>query len=340
MTTIDDVAQRAGVSKSSVSRVLNGNFEYMSEEMKSKILTAIAELNYSPNSLAQSLKKKKTKVIGIILSDISNPFWAEILKGAQEEANRNGYGIMVSSSNEDPELERDNILMLKSRQVDGIIVNTIGNTNELFEEFIANKYPFVLLDRLAGDMQADTVVANNVNGAKQAIQYLIDQGHRRIGILLHPMNNKSPRIERLEGYKLALSMNGLPIDESLIKICDQHNGGSGIQATQELLSMPDRPTAIFTTNSRLNLEVLSGVKKAGFRVPTDVSIFGYDDFPWIPLLDPPLSTVAQPVYEMGVKAVALLIHKLESKKKTKPQIVQLEPKIIIRASCSSPVTTE
>ncbi|MGF9713628.1 LacI family transcriptional regulator [Paenibacillus sp. JMULE4] len=339
MATIDDVAQRAGVSKSSVSRVLNGNFEYMSEEMKNKILAAIAEMNYSPNSLAQSLKKKKTKVIGIILSDISNPFWAEILKGAQEEANRCGYGIMVSSSNEDPELERDNILMLKSRQVDGVIVNTIGNTNELFEEFIAKKYPFVLLDRLAGDMKADTVVVNNVNGAKQAIQYLIDQGHRRIGILLYPTNNKSPRIERLEGYKQALSINGLPIDESLIKICDQNNG-SGIQATQELLSMPDRPTAIFTTNARLNLEVLSGAKKAGLRVPTDVSIFGYDDFPWIPLLDPPLSTVAQPAYEMGVKAVALLIHRLESKKKMKPQIIQLEPKIIIRASCSSPVKIE
>jgi DNA-binding LacI/PurR family transcriptional regulator len=335
MATIDDVAKRAGVSKSSVSRVLNGNFEYMSEQMKHKILAAIEEMNYSPNALAQSLKTKETKVIGIILSDISNPFWSEILKGAQDEANRSGYGLMVSSFNEDPELEKSNILMLKNRQVDGIIVNTSGNINHLFNEFIQEKYPFVLLDRLAGEIKADTVVVNNVNGAKQAVQYLIDQGHRRIGIVLYPLQNKSPRVERLEGYKLAHSLNDLPVDDSLIKFCEPVDGIAA-QAAEELLSMPDRPTAIFSTNEKLNLEVLAGVKKAGFKVPEEVSIFGYDDFPWIPLLDPPLSTVAQPAYEMGVKAIALLIQKLQSKDKTTPQIIQLEPRIIIRSSCSSP----
>jgi DNA-binding LacI/PurR family transcriptional regulator len=334
--TIDDVAKKAGVSKSSVSRVLNGNFAYMSEEMKSKILSAIKEMNYSPNSLAQSLKTKVTKVIGIILSDISNPFWSEVLKGAQDEANRSGYGLMVSSSNEDPELEQSNILMLKSRQVDGIIVNTIGSIDLLFNDFIEEKYPFVLLDRLVGNMKADTVVVNNVMGARQAVEFLIDQGHRRIGIVLHPLGNKSPRIERLEGYKQAHINKGLPVDESLIKICRTVASG-GVEITEELLSASDRPTAIFATNEKLNLEVLIGAKKKGLRVPTDVSIFGYDDFPWIPLLDPPLSTVAQPAYEMGAKAVALLIDKLQATRETEPQIIQLEPKIMIRSSCSPPL---
>jgi DNA-binding LacI/PurR family transcriptional regulator len=333
LATIDDVAKKAGVSKSSVSRVLNGNFEYMSEKMKSKILTAIKELNYSPNSLAQSLKNKSTKVIGIILSDISNPFWSEVLKGAQDEANRNKYGLMVSSSNEDTELEKDNILMLKTRQVDGIVVNTTGTNNDLFLSLLEEKFPLVLLDRFSEGMKADSVTVNNVNGAKQAVQSLISIGHERIGILLNPLGNKSPRVERLEGYKLALKENGLPIDEELIKICDSSRG-SGVQATEELLSLSNPPTALFTTNEMLNIEVLSGIKRCGLRVPEDVSVFGYDDFPWIPFLDPPLSTVAQPAYEMGVKAVALLIDKLKGETETK--VFQLEPEIIIRSSCAPP----
>lgn len=335
MVTIDDVAKKAGVSKSSVSRVLNGNFEYMSEEMKEKILNAIEELNYTPNSLAQSLKKKKTQVIGIILSDISNPFWAEVLKGVQDECNKNGYGLMVSSSNEDPETEKDNLLMLRSRQVDGVIVNTTGSNLDLFKSLLGERFPFVLLDRSLGGINADTVVVNNVEGVKQAIQFLIDQGHRRIGIVLHTLGNRSPRIERLEGYKQALISNNMAIDESLIKICNLSRG-NGIKATEELLSLQKRPTAIFATNEMLNLEVLTGIKKCGLKVPDDISVIGYDDFPWIPLLDPPLSTVAQPAYEMGVKAAALLISNIKRKRKRRPQIIQLEPQLVIRNSCQPP----
>jgi DNA-binding LacI/PurR family transcriptional regulator len=337
MVTIDDVAKKAGVSKSSVSRVLNGNFRYMSEKMRRKILDAIEELNYTPNSLARSLKTKETRVIGIILSDISNPFWSEILKGAQDEANRQGYGLMVTSSNDNPELEKSNIMMLKSRQVEGIIVNTIGDIGELFRGFGGTECPLVLLDRTGEEVKADTVVVNNVNGARQAVEHLIGLGHRRIGILLNPLENKSPRIERLKGYRLAHEENGMTVDESLVKICSPYNG-SGVKATEQLLALPDRPTAIFTTNERLNLEALAGVKKAGFSVPDQVSIFGYDDFPWVPLLDPPLSTVAQPAYEMGVTAVTLLLNRLKDKGETEmpPQVVQLEPTVIIRNSCRPP----
>jgi DNA-binding LacI/PurR family transcriptional regulator len=336
MATIDDVAKRAGVSKSSVSRVLNGNFEYMSAHMKQKILDVIVELNYSPNSLAQSLKKKKTSVIGIILSDIANPFWSEVLKGVQEECNRSGYGLMVSF-NGTPESEKDTILMLRNRQVDGLIVNTAGSNPALFEGMLEEEFSFVMLDRSLGGMKVDTVVVNNVEGSKQAVQYLIDQGHRRIGILLHPLGNVSPRIERLEGYKQALLTNGLLVDDSLIKICDSSRG-SGLKAVNELLSMPNRPTGFFTTNVSLNLEAISGIKSYGLRIPSDVSLIGYDDFPWIPLLDPPLSTVSQPAFEMGVKAAALLIHNIKKKRRNKPQTLQLQPQLVIRESCCPPLS--
>lgn len=336
MTTIDDVAKKAGVSKSSVSRVLNGNYDYMSDKMKQKILVVIEELDYRPNSLAQSLKNKTTKVIGIILSDLSNPFWSEVLKGVQERSNDNGYSLMVSSSYEDAAIEKDNIIMLKNRQVDGLIVNTSGTNDELFRSLLEEDFPFVLLDRLSVEMKADSVTVNNVNGAKQAVQSLIDYGHQRIGIVLNPLRNNSPRVERLEGYKLAHFANDLPIDESLIKVCDPSSEGC-TAATEELLAMPNPPTAIFTTNEKLTLEVLSVIRKMGLRIPEDVSLFGYDDFPWMPFLDPPLSTVSQPAYEMGIKAAMLLLDKFKGESQAGLVNYQLEPEIIIRASCSAPL---
>lgn len=332
MVTIDDVARRAGVSKSSVSRVLNGNFKYMSEDLKQRILAVVEELNYTPNSIAQSLKKKKSQVIGIILADITNPLWLEVLKGVQDECRRSGYGLMVSSSNEDPVIESDNVHLYRSRQVDGLIVNTAGSNTDLYKELLNEKFPFVLLDRLIEGVETDAVVVNSIHGAKQAVQYLFDQGHRRVAIVLHTLGSRSPRIERLEGYKIAHIENNISIDESLIKICDPKDDSIS-KAMEDLLSMTDRPTAIFATSEVVNLEVLKGVQKSGLTVPRDVSIMGYDDFPWIPLLNPPLSTVAQPAYEMGVKAVSLLISNLNRKKKAKMQIVRLQPQLIIRDSC-------
>lgn len=334
MTTINDVAKKAGVSKSSVSRVLNNNYEYMAEDTKKKILKAMEELNFVPNRVAQSLKKKTTKTIGIILSDISNPFWSEVLKGVQLECTNHGYSLMVSSSSENPEMEEENILNLKNRQVDGIIVNTAGQNFNLFTKLINEKYPIVFLDRFPQKMNVDTVTVNNILGASRSIQYLINQGHKRIGIISYPIKNKSPRIDRLEGYKQTLEKNGISVDEELIKICDQENG-SGVIATKELLSLKNKPTAIFSTNTILNLEALIGIKESGFRIPEEISLIGYDDYPWVPLLDPPLSTVAQPAFEMGVKAANLLIQKIKSEKRDAPKIIQLDPELIIRKSCNS-----
>ncbi|SFM19112.1 LacI family DNA-binding transcriptional regulator [Salibacterium qingdaonense] len=335
MPTINDVAKKAGVSKSTVSRVLNDNFSYMSETTKKNIIEAMNELNYTPNSVAQSLKKKSTQTIGIILSDISNPFWSEVLKGVQSECTRSGYTLMVSSSEENAEVEEENVLTLKNKQVDGLIINTTGENTKLFDNLIKEKYPFVFLDRFTDELKTDTVVVDNISGSKRSMQYLIDQGHTKIGILAYPPENRSPRIDRLKGYKEALEENNIPINEDFIKICDPVRG-SGIEATKELLcSSNDKPTAIFSTNTLLNLEILMGVKRVELNVPNDVSVIGYDDYPWVPLLDPPLSTVAQPAYEMGMKAAILIIKRMNRKRQIKPKMVQLEPELIIRDSCKS-----
>ncbi len=335
MITINDVAKKAKVSKSSVSRVINGNYEYMSEDLKKRILKAMEELNYMPNTLAQSLKKKRTQMIGIILSDISNPFWSEVLKGAQKECLKYGYLLIVSTSDEDPVVEEENVISLKNRQVDGLILNTTGQNTEEYRRLVEEEYPLVFLDRIHTEMKVDTVNVNNILGSKLAIEYLLNQGHEKIGILSYPTENKSPREERIAGYKKTLIEHGVTIDESLIKVCKQEPG-SGIDATLELLDRSDQVTAIFSTHATLNLEILTGVRKAGLKVPDDVSVIGYDDFPWVPLLDPPLSTVAQPAFELGVRAAQMLISKMENEDKSETEMFQLNPELIIRNSCASP----
>ena len=335
MVTINDVAKKAGVSKSSVSRVLNGNYEYMSEDLKNRIISVMNELNYSPNLLAQSLKKKKTGVIGIILSDISNPFWSEVLKGVQMECSKNGYGLMVNNSDEDSDEEKENVTLLRSKQVDGMIINTSGKNTDMYQGLLEDGYPFVLLDRLLNNLKADTVVVDNVLGANRAVSYLIEQGHERIAILSYPPENKSPREDRLYGYRQTLVDHGIPIDEDLIKICEQEQG-KGVEATVELLSMANKPTAIFSTHAMLNLEILTGVEECKLQVPNDVSVLGYDDFAWVPLLNPPLTTVGQPAFELGAKAAKLLIERIEKQRDDEGIVIQLDPQLIVRKSCSVP----
>jgi DNA-binding LacI/PurR family transcriptional regulator len=332
MANIDDVAKLAGVSKSSVSRVINSNFQYMSEDMRSKIEQAIKQLDYQPNTLAQSLKKKETRVIGLVVGDL-NTFWSVALRGVQEECMRNGYGLMVSESAWDPERDIANINMMKSKQVDGLIVSPIQQQKSVDELLSSLNIPFVFADTTWVGIVADQVVTNTIAGAVEAMEYLIQLGHRRIATILFPLEN-SVRRDRLEGYKKVLQKRGIPLDESLIKICEAGKG-NGVEAVLQLLDMPDRPTAIFSTNMHLTLDVLKGVRLAGLDVPRDISVVGYDDTEWAPLLDPPLTTVAVPAFQMGVKAASLLIQKLQNKKPRKPKKIEIMPKLMIRHSASA-----
>ncbi|TVY06544.1 LacI family DNA-binding transcriptional regulator [Paenibacillus cremeus] len=331
MITIDDVAKLAGVSKSSVSRVLNGNFEYMSEGMRQKIEKAIEQLDYRPNAVAQSLKKKETKVIGLVVGDL-NSFWSEALRGVQDECMRNGYGLMVSESAWDPERDIANLNMMKSKQVDGLIVSPISQTNKVTELLNSFNIPFVFCDSTSGDILADHVVTDTIAGATEAVEYLIGLGHRRIAVVVFPLETDVRR-DRLEGYKRALMKHDLSIDDSLIKIF-KAGKGNAVDTVVQLLKSPDRPTAIFSTNMHLTLDVLKAARLAGLNVPRDVSVVGYDDTEWAPLLDPPLTTVAVPAFQMGVKAASLLLQKLQVKKSKKPKTVQVMPKLMIRNSAS------
>jgi DNA-binding LacI/PurR family transcriptional regulator len=332
MVTITDVAKRAGVSKSSVSRVLNNKYEYISEDLKQKILEAIKELNYRPNSLAQSLKKRETRVIGIVISDLS-PFWAELLKGVQKECIKQGYGLMVSDSSMDPKREEDNIQMLLDKRVDGIIINTINPRSEIFLQLKELNIPFVFVNSMNELFESDCVLTNNHEGTKEAMEYLIKLGHQKIAIFLYPIENNLVRTERLEVYKKVLEDNQIPINETLINICNPGKG-NGLHNTLQLLRTPDHPTAFLSTNINLTLEIMKGIKQSGMEIPTDISVVSFDDFEWTPLLDPPLTTIAYSSLEMGIQATNLLLKKLKRKRQKTPQKIEIIPEFIIRNSAS------
>lgn len=332
--TIEDVAKKAGVSKATVSRVLNGQYQHVTEETKQRVLAVIQELDYRPNALARGLKQNRTNLIGIILSNLRNPFWSSVLEGVEDACRNAGYNLVICNSNEEAFLEEEHIKGLQTRQVDGIIVNPTVKNKPLFESLIKSHYPLVLINRRIDNLKVDMVVMDNIYGARLAIEHLLSVGRKKIAILLYPLEGVSPRQERLEGYKQALSGHGLPIDEKLIKIVPEYKG-SCKEAVIDWIKNGVCPDAIFSTNNVMTLEVLEGIQEAGLCVPDDIAVIGYDETVWSKHLNPPLTTIQQPAYQMGELAAQRLIKLIEAKRKPRPKVQVLAPNIIIRQSCGA-----
>ncbi|MBG9565518.1 substrate-binding domain-containing protein [Brevibacillus agri] len=332
--TIADVAKKAGVSKTTVSRILNGHLEHATEETRERILAVIRELDYRPNALARGLKQSKTNVLGIVLSNLQNPFWARVLEGVEDACRSMGYSLMICNSNEDPDLEEEYIKGLQMRQVDGIIINPTMKNFALYEALLNYKFPVVAVNRKMSGLEVDMVVMDNIKGSTLAINQLWENGRRNIAIMLYPFEGVSPRIERIEGYKQALRNNGAEIRDNLIQVVPEKKGLIK-EATKELIRKSPDIDAIFSTNNMMTLEILEAIKELNLRVPDDIALIGYDETVWSKHLDPPLTTVSQPAFEMGELAAKSLIKKIQSKRSTKPKTTVLEPELIIRRSCGT-----
>ena len=332
--TIADVAKQAGVSKSTVSRILNGNYGQNTEEKVHKVLKVIEELDYRPNALAKGLKSMKTNVIGIVLSNLRNPFWIKVLEGVEDTCRMKGYSLMICNSSDEPEVEKEHIKAFQMRQVDGIIINPTVKNMDLYEEMKHNQFPFISINRKIQGQELDVVVVDNIMGGRIAVEHLLTLGKKKIAIILYPPEGISPRIERLSGYKEALSKSGIILDPEMIVIVEEETGAVK-NAVKELMTRPNRPDAIFSTNNMMTLEVLEGIKEIGLKVPADVSLVGYDETLWSKHLNSPLTTVNQPSKEMGQLAAERLINLIEKDKKIshEKKTLTLEPNLIVRESC-------
>ena len=332
MVTLNDIAHKAGVSVSTVSRVLNRKSKKhrISPETAKLVLEAAQELNYRPNQLARGLRLKRTHTIGLVVPDISNPFFAHVTRMIQKNAYEFGYSMIVCNTDEDIHTEIEQIDLLRGKGVDGYIIMPVGVANQHIIELIEMHKPLVLLDRCFDGLETNSVVVDNYSGAYQSTKYLIEQGHRRIAII-QGLINTSTNSERVKGYQDALKESGLPVDNNLI-VGNDFRKDNGYIETKLLLSSEDPPTAIFTMSDLITLGALEAIEESDFSIPEDISIISYDDIDFAPFFKAPLTAVRQPKESMGKVAVKLLIDHIKSKDKSGKQKIVLKPELVIRHS--------
>ncbi len=312
MATIREVAERAGVSVATVSHVINGT-RYVAPETAARVHRAMAELDYEPNAVAKSLRTRVTHAIGVLVSDITNPFFATLVRGAEDAALAAGYSLIVCNSDEDPQKEDLYIHSLWRRRIDGMLIApTQDGRSRAIHELVRRKLPFVFVDRKAKGVAADAVLSDNVRGAYLATKHLIERGHRRIGIVLG-IPGATTTEERLAGYKQALEEAGISFSEDLVAWGSYRIEG-GRQATRKLLAIPNPPTAIFSTNNLMTIGLLQEVCAHQIMASNQVVVVGFDDLEWAGMIYPALTTVAQHPYDIGHKAFTLLHERIQGLK--------------------------
>lgn len=328
--TLWDVARAAGVSAATVSRALEKP-DTVAEETRRRVMEAVASCGYTPNILARNLRKMETRLVTVLIADVTNPFFNEIVRGVEQVARANGYSVLLADSENDPGQEAAYGNLLAARRTDGMILLNgrlpVGLVAETPRG--AKPPPIVVACEYLTNRDLPTVQIDNIEAARKATEHLIDQGHRRIGFITGPMWNVLSR-DRLHGYRDALLDNGLAFDESLV-VSGNFSIPSGIAAAQLLLGLAKRPTAIFASNDEMAFGAIRAARDLGLRVPRDLSVMGFDDIRFSAYVDPPLTTVRQPGLEIGRTAMTMLLRILNGEP-VEPRRVVLPTQLEIRAS--------
>mgnify|MGYP000949119999 CR=1 FL=1 len=335
MVTISDVAKKAHVSRSTVSRVLNNQRHHVREETRRAVLQAAQDLGYRPNSIARSLKTKKSHCIGVITDDIDTPFLPSMLKAIEHYAFSRGYSALVCNSGYELDRQKAYIEMLTQRQVDGIIF-AASFVYSYTEELINPGLPIVYAYSYSPHPKKNSVLSDDMSAACQAVDYLVNLGHRRIGYINGP-EDVIPSRERIKGYRKALQDHGLIFDVGLVRNGEWEEPKSAYQAAKELLALQDPPTAIFAANDVMASGVIDAAADLGLQVPNDISVIGYDDRDMARFLKPALTTVRLPMADIGSTAAKMLIDSLEHGE-TLIDSTYVPCQLIVRKSCGARAT--
>jgi LacI family transcriptional regulator len=333
MSTISDVAKRAGVSTMTVSRVINRS-GYISQETEERVNKAISELGFVPNALARSLRFKQTKTIALVLTDITNPFFTTLARGVEDAASENGFTVMFSNTDESPDEEAALLTTLLQKQVDGVLLVPAGSSKEPVVYLQERSIPVVVLDRRVPGVCVDIVRCDSIPGAYAITRHLIDLGHRRIAMLSGPLGI-STSADRAQGFRQAMEEAGIEIEPQWLHY-GQFTQGSGYSLAQTLLPRSPRPTAIFAGNNFIAVGAYTALREAGLRVPEDISLVTFDDLSSKFVLEPFLTTVDQPAYDMGYQAMKRLLECMSSDPPSQPQELLLPTRLIIRGSSGKP----
>jgi len=348
--SIKDVARRAGVSTATVSHVINKT-RFVRDETRQKVLDVIEELNYQPSAIARGLATNSTLTIGVVVSDITNPFFTAMVRSIQDELNEHAYHALILNTDEDPERENDVLRLLAARQIDGLIITPTGVRSEQLIQMALANLPIVLLDRGTPGVEAPVVGVDNEEGAYEATKHLLEAGHCRIAALVG-LEAITTQLDRANGYRRALQEAGISIDEALIVHADPRFYKNqpaqfamatpprratnlqmtpiAFQALQQILDLSDGTTAIFVANNQMTVGALHALKERGLRCPEDISLISFDDHDWALVFSPSLTVVRQPTYRLGLAAAKLLMKLINGEAIEQPSPLPVE--LIIRES--------
>lgn len=329
--TLKDIAQRTGFSVSTISRVLHDSSKKykISDRTRQQIRKTAEDLGYRPNTLARGLRLQRTNEIGIVVPDISNPFFSAFIKGFATELRRVGYNFIVYESDETIALERASIKSLLEKRADGLIVASVGQDFSHLRKIAEAGVPLVTVDRCFEALDVDSVSVDNVKGTMLAVNHLVAEGHTRIAFI-QGLPGTYANETRLEGYRRALAQAGVSIDERLI-VGDDFRSMNGYLETKLLLKMDPPPTAIFTAGDLIALGALEACREGGARIPGDISLVTFDDPVFASYLSPALTAVEQPISKMAEMAVAMLYRRIRNPNEERRHVL-LEPKLNVRNS--------
>ncbi len=333
--TMRDVARLADVSIATVSAVINGT-AVVSPSRSERVKKAMEALDYHADQIARSLKTGKTRVVGMVIPDVTNSFYPEVIMGAEEVAGLARYSVILCNANEDPAQEQRQLGTLFSHRVDGVLI-ACSDPEIAVDRLLRRRFPIVCFDRVPAGFRGDVAATDNVAGGYQATRHLIELGHKRIAILAG-RTQLSTHSGRLEGFRKAMQEAGLPMRQEYCRI-----GGLqseyGYDFGNSLLQLSEPPTGVFCSNNKMLLGFMRALAEAGIRCPEQISIVGFDDFTWMQNFHPALTTVAQPARELGRQAMHLLLSRIESGSDNHPAAecrhVVLPPELRIRASTAS-----
>jgi LacI family transcriptional regulator len=327
-TTIRDVAAVARVSPATVSRVLNGKQD-VAADLRQRVLGAVTDLGYRRNGPARSLRTRAAMVLGLIISDISNPFFTAVVRGAEDQAQLAGYSLVLANADEDVDKEARYLEVAAAEQMAGVLLSPASVTRTSIDVLLERGIPVVTIDRRLAGAPVDSVTVNNHQAARAAGQHLIGQGCRRVGFIAGPVQTTTGA-SRLAGYRAALRAAGRPLDPSLTAYADFRTEG-GYVATRQLLRQRRPPDGLLFANNLMTVGGLRAISEAGLAIPDDIAVVGFDDAIWATALRPPLTVVAQPTYEIGQTAAKLLLRRVDGEN-FPPRRVVLQAELIERAS--------
>jgi LacI family transcriptional regulator len=330
--SLSDVADLADVSITTASRVLSGKAEQyrISKKTKEEVLRIAKDLNYEPNQLARALRLKQTHTIGMVIPDISNPFFSAIARHVEVESRKAGYLVMICDSQEDTAVEKDSIRILETRKVDGMLICPVGKESAHILRLAQQGVPVITVDRYFPNLNLSYVVSDNYNGSVQAVKHFVDNGHRKIAFI-QGIPGSSVNEDRIRGYKDAHDMFNIPFNEAFI-VGDNFGEQNGYIGTKILLNGPEKPTAIFAGSNLISLGSMRAILEENLKIPDDISMIAFDDQPYSDFLPTPMTAVRQKKEELGKLSIMLLLNEMNADNKTDFKKIIVPTELVVRKS--------